>query len=65
MPRHILDKPKTRDDGARARRYLIIERSESGRLHPASISLLRRAKGSHRPELRALAFHRIDRGYTA
>ncbi|KPP89110.1 MAG: hypothetical protein HLUCCA08_02685 [Rhodobacteraceae bacterium HLUCCA08] len=57
MTRHIVDHPKDRGDGARARAYLRIERRVTP--DPATRSLQRRARKSEAPVLRE--FLRIER----
>ncbi|NCO86722.1 MAG: hypothetical protein GW886_08850 [Rhodobacterales bacterium] len=43
MQRHIIDRPKLRDDSIRLRAFLTLARAE-GR-HPAAVALHRRAEG--------------------
>lgn len=57
MTRHIVDHPKDRDDSARARAYLRIEREVTP--SPSTRSLQRRARYSEPPMLRE--FVRIER----
>ncbi len=66
MTRHVIDTPKSRAEGARAKRYADVARhSGAAGPHRATLMLQRRAKGTYRPGLRAAAFMRIERGLQA
>jgi hypothetical protein len=62
MKRHVLDKPKSRDDSIRTREFLRLAREDG--LHPASRELHKRpheARGLQKVQ----AYLRIERGQSA
>ena len=62
MQRHVLDKPKPRDEAIRMREFLRLARAAGD--HPSPRALHRRPK-DERSEARLRAFTRIERGRTA
>ncbi|MHA3977582.1 hypothetical protein ACW9UR_07865 [Halovulum sp. GXIMD14794] len=63
MTKHVIDTPKKRAEGARAKHFADIARlTGSAGPHAATLALQRRHKGPYRPGLRAAAFMRIERG---
>lgn len=59
MQRHVIDKPKQRDDSIRTREFVRLAREE-GR-HPASQELHKRPHGARGNE-KVKAYTRIERG---
>ncbi|MSU89723.1 hypothetical protein GE300_08840 [Rhodobacteraceae bacterium 2CG4] len=66
MTKHVIDTPKKRAEGARARHFAeIVRQTGAAGPHATTLALQRRAKGAYRPGLRAAAFARIERGLEA
>lgn len=64
MTRHVADKPRASETGARLAAYTRIERDAAGG-RPQTLELQRRAKAERDSGRRAQEFVRIARGNTA
>lgn len=61
MPRHILDKPRDRDAGARPREYARIERETGGDERDPRVRALHRSRPAPKGSSRTKAYQRIEK----
>ena len=65
MTRHILDKPRSRDEGARAKAYARIERETGDAETDPRVKALHRTRPAAKSLTRTKAYRKIEKGIRA